>query len=147
MLRTPNGYIPADDAQAECLRRHKTGKLYRMEFKEVRNGKFLRKFFAMLNVGFDAFEPGGKEWKGEPVAKNFDRFRKDCTILAGFYEATYDINGGVKLEAKSIAFGNMDEDEFERVYSAVADVLLSRVLKNYTRADLDRVVDQILGFV
>jgi hypothetical protein len=41
----------------------------------------------------------------------------------------------------------MDEDEFTQVYSKVADVLLQKVLRNYTRGDLDRVVNEILGFV
>jgi hypothetical protein len=57
------------------------------------------------------------------------------------------LNGEAKARAKSIAFGNMAEDEFERVYSAVADVILQRVLRNYTREDLDRVVDEVLRFV
>lgn len=147
MLRTPTGYVPSDEHEAERLRRHKVGKLYRMEFTEVRNPKFHRKFMAMLNVGFDAFEPTVKQFRGQPVAKNFDRFRKDCVIMAGFFDANYDINGDAKLTAKSISFANMSEEEFERVYNEVANVLLRKVLKNYTRDDLDQVVDQILNFV
>ena len=42
----------------------------------------------------------------------------------------------------------MDDLEFERVYSAVADVLLAGVLVRYAgRDELDSVVDKLLGFV
>lgn len=146
MIKTQQGYIPSTPDDADRLKRHKVGKVYRMDFTEIRNAKFHRKFFAMLNVGFDAWEPDQKEYKGILVEKNFDRFRKDCVILAGFYDAAYDINGEVRLTAKSISFANMEEEEFGKLYNAVSNVLLRKVLKNYSRADLDAVVDQILGF-
>ena len=41
----------------------------------------------------------------------------------------------------------MDDFVFETVYSAVADVLLQGVLIRYKRADLDRVVAEMLRFV
>jgi len=54
----------------------------------------------------------------------------------------------MKLKAKSISFANMDDAEFEKVYSAVADVLLNGVLVRYSgRSELDVVVNQILGFL
>ncbi len=54
----------------------------------------------------------------------------------------------MKLKAKSIRFSKMDDAEFEQVYSAVADVLLTHVLTRYAnRADLDRVVEQVMRFV
>ena len=39
------------------------------------------------------------------VLKNFDRFRKDLTVLSGFYNATYTFRGDVRLEPKSLSFG------------------------------------------
>ncbi len=148
LIKTPQGYfIPADEQFQESCKRFKVGQTIRADIKAMRNYKFHKKFFAMLDVGFDAWEPDQKEYKGMPAQKNRTRFRKDCTIAAGFYTTTYDINGNVKLEAKSISFANMDDDEFEKLYSAVADVLLQRVLRNYTREDLDNVVNQMMGFL
>jgi hypothetical protein len=49
--------------------------------------------------------------------------------------------------AKSIAFGNMDQDEFDLLYSAVCDVVLTRILKNYDREQLDEVMDRLTGFL
>ena len=148
LIKTPQGaFVPTDDIQLEACKRFKAGSTIRADISAMRNGKFHRKFFAMLDVGFDAWEPPQSEFRGLPVQKNRERFRKDCIIAAGFYEVVSNINGDVRAEAKSISFASMDDEEFERVYSAVANVLLQRVLINYTRADLDSVVDRILGFV
>lgn len=126
------------------------GEMAVVEMVFPRNPKFHRKFFALLNVGFDAWEPPRKRrtYKGMPVQKNFEQFREDVTIAAGFYDQTFDLSGRLRLKAKSIRFSGMDDAEFERVYSAVADVLLAGVLVRYAgREELDSVVDQIMGFV
>lgn len=124
------------------------GDLIAVELTFPRNAKFHRKFFAMLQVGFEAWEPAFEvSVGGQPVAKNFERFRKDVTILAGFYEPAFALDGTLELEAKSISFANMDDAEFEQVYSAVANVLLAKVLRNYTREDLDEHVDRLMGFL
>ena len=131
---------------AELLKRFKLGDIAKGKFTKVRNPKFLAKFFAMLNVGFDAFEPV-TEWKGHRVQKNYDRFREDVIITAGYFDIVPLLNGEFKAKAKSISFAGMEEPEFEKLYSEVANVLLEKVLTNYTRDDLDNVVNQILGFV
>lgn len=121
------------------------GQIVNIEASFPRNLKFHRKFFALLNLGFEAWQPATK-FKGMEIAKDFDQFRSDVTILAGFYEQTFTLDGAMSLKAKSIAFGSMEEPEFEALYSAVVNVLLQRVLTTYEdRAQLDAVVDQILG--
>lgn len=148
LTKTPQGYlIPLGESEADKCKRFKIGSTVRAEVSALRNGKFHRKFFVMLTVGFEAFDPPESEHKGLPVQKNFERFRKDCIIAAGFYDAVVNLNGEVRAEARSMSFASMDDEEFERVYSAVANVLLQRVLRNYTRADLDEVVERMLGFV
>ena len=125
------------------------GEIVDVEFKTIRNAGFHRKFFVLLGVGFDAWDPAGPRkkhrYRGEPIVKNEDQFRKEVTILAGFFEQRYSLDGTMTLDAKSIAFANMEQPEFEDLYSKVADVLLTRVLTKYTAADLDRVVNEILA--
>lgn len=125
------------------------GELAQVEITIPRNPKFHRKFFALLNLGFDAWEPPCNMFYDELlVTKNFEQFREDITIAAGYYEVTHDLHGNLKLRAKSISFSNMDDTEFEKVYSAVADVLLRDVLKTYAgRAELDDVVNKVMGFL
>jgi len=115
-----------------------------------RNSRFHRKFFAMLDVGFEAWEPDRKHktYKGQPMAKNREQFRSDVLILAGFYEQTFNLKGEMAIRAKSISFAKMDDADFEQVYSAVADVLLEKVLVTYKgRAELDSVVERMVGFL
>ena len=148
LLKTPQGsFVPLDEEQADACRRFKVGSTIRAEVASMRNSKFHRKFFAMLDIGFDAWEPPESEHRGLPVQKNRNRFRKDCIIAAGFYDPVANINGDVRAEAQSIKFSRMDQEDFEKLYSAVANVLLQKVLTNYTRQDLDDVVAQIVGFV
>ena len=146
LQRVPSGFVPADDDAEEKCKRFKIGSLVNLDVHEVRNYNFHKKFFALLKVGFDHWEPPVGEHHGMPVQKNFERFRKDVVIAAGFYDLVSNIRGDVRAEAKSIAFGSMSEDEFGKLYNAVVDVLLQRVLKNYKRDDLDHVVKQIMDF-
>lgn len=125
------------------------GEITFLQFIVPRNGKFHRKFFALMNVGFEMWEPNRKRksYKGMAVEKNFDQFREDITILAGFYEQTFNFKGAMKLRAKSISFASMDDGEFEMLYQAVVTVLLRDVCKTYLgREELDAVVDRVLGF-
>jgi len=148
LIKTPSGSLaPADEESADVLRKQKIGQGFKTRLKRVRNIRFHRKFFALLNYAFDTWNPIEKEYKGEQVAKNFKQFRADITVLAGFYEMTVSLDGNVKLTPKSISFANMDETEFERLYSAVIDVLLKKIFTDQTREDVEDVVNRLLEFV
>ena len=125
------------------------GEISFLEFVIPRNPKFHRKLFALLDVGFEAWEPNRvrKSYKGRAMEKNREQFREDITIMAGFYEQTFDLKGRMVIRAKSISFAKMDDAEFELLYSAVIDVLLREVCTTYkNRAELDSVVERVIGF-
>lgn len=148
------GYTQADHAAylkfKALIEKLEAGEFLKLSYKRPRNVGFHRKFFAMLTHAFEHWEPerGRKRltYKGQPIEKNFDQFRRDVLILAGFRKATYDHRGRVHLEALSIAFDSMDEDTFAQVYEAVLKVLLADILRNYTREDFERVVEQLQAF-
>ncbi len=146
LQNTGVGLVPSSEQDKEALGVMRLGEIVKAKISRPRNIKLHRKFFALLNIGFDAWEPSEKEYRGHPVQKNFERFRHDVVIAAGFYAISPDINGNPRAIAKSLRFGTMKEAEFERVYSKVADVLLQRILTSYTKEDLDEVVEKILGF-
>lgn len=66
------------------VKRLEPGEVFDFEIVFPRNSKFHRKFFALLQVGFESWDPGRKHktHKGIPVTKNFEQFREDVTILA-----------------------------------------------------------------
>lgn len=131
------------------LKRLEAGEISLLDMVFPRNPKFHRRFFALLDVGFDAWEPNRKRktYKGRPMEKNREQFREDITILSGHYEQTFDLRGRMVIRAKSIKFASMDDIQFERLYQDVITVLLREVCIHYKdRAELDETVDRILGF-
>lgn len=152
MTRIPQGLMPAQDSDRVLLKAIALGKPVKVKVTQVRNYEFHKKYFALLNLAFDYWEPPeGKADKLMKVIKilpekNFDRFRADVTILAGYYTATYRLNGDVRLEPKSIAFSAMSEDEFEELYTKTIDVIVKHVLKNYDGDMLREIMNQVEAF-
>lgn len=147
MKATGGMLVAADEPSRAVIQGWPMGQGVRAKVTRARNLAFHRKFFALLQLGFESWEPATQSYRGRPAVKNAERFRKDVLVMAGFYTTTVNLKGEVRLEAESIAFGNMDEDRFAEVYNRVADVLLERVLRNYKREDLDRVVNELLEFL
>ena len=142
LRKVGNSYI-VDSGEDEGI---KQGEIVSAEIKRPRNYRFHKKYFALLNYAFGVWEPECLTWQGKEVGKNFDRFREDITILAGHYTLVETVMGEPKAMAKSVSFGKMTEDEFQDLYSKTIDAILKRVLKNYSREDVDKVVDNIIGF-
>lgn len=136
-----NGALyPASEEAQEYLKKVKEGEAVTVTLKRIRNYQFLKKWFSLVKYGFELWSP---DFEGE---KNFERFRRDITILAGFYEQTVRLNGEIRTEAKSISFGSMSADEFEELYGKTIDVLIKYVCSNYTGDELRAVVDTIETF-
>jgi hypothetical protein len=148
--KTPAGVlIPADVTATELLQKIKLGQPVWLDLVRARNTAFHRKWFALVGVGFEAWEPPAIEhgkWAGFVPEKDFESFRKDVTIMAGFYEVGVSITGKTKVTARSISFDKMSEDEFERLYSNTINVLLRLVLTNKTEAQLREWVDAVMRF-
>jgi hypothetical protein len=151
-IKQPGGVLrPANQADADALVKVKNGNLVHVDFVQPRNAKFHRKFFAMLGFAYEYWAPAPVLLEGmtaEPE-KNFDRFRKDVLILAGYRHAVVNIKNEVRYEADSISFANMDDMEFQDVYQAVFNVCWRMVLKNVqgmTQAIADNHILQMLSF-
>ena len=143
--------MPAHDSDRELLAKIKTGQVCKLSLTRIRNYDFHKKYFALLNLAFDYWEPPehgkGSAWSEKIlVEKNFNRFRRDIIILAGYYEATFRLNGDILIEAKSISFGSMSEDEFEELYNATITVIVKHVLQNYDEVMLKSIMAQVEEF-
>jgi hypothetical protein len=142
--------VPDNDETAEWLQKVKNGEALAAEITRPRNYKFFKKMFALARVCFDYFVEQydtGLEYKGMKAQPSFERFRKDMTILAGHYDATYDINGRVRLEAKSWSWANCSEEEQQQIYSDFINVALKKVFRmSVSEEQLRKMVDDILAF-
>jgi len=139
-------FLPSSESDAEIISALPNGEMYRVKLEKPRNTKFHRKYFALLDILFDLFDPPPAEHKGEPVIKNRERFRKDIAIACGHYSLVVNLKGEVRAEAKSISFAKMDEVEFAQLYSRTIDYGLQKIAIDKTRDQLEAWVEQILGF-
>lgn len=141
-------FAPMDEPTTEKAKKVRVGGVVHGPFKQMRNPKFHRKFFSLLNLAFDYWEPGEISSKYGTPQKNFDRFRKDAIILAGFFHISIRLDGSERIEADSISFASMDEDTFERVYNGVLNVFLERIpiMAKMGEDEINYVVDTLIGF-
>jgi hypothetical protein len=147
------GLVPADEQTREWLSKKKLGATIQCDATEMRNGAFFRKWWALVNLGFDYWQSDAAtiEFQGERVQPNFDRFRKDVTISAGFYYPVVNLKGEVRIEPESLKWSQMDEARFTKLYDSTINVLLQRVFngtvcKTMTESELRSVADQIGEF-
>lgn len=128
LIKSAGGiFTPALEHDLPRLHKFRNGEQYTAEIKLTRNPSFHRKVFAFFNFCFAHWCANRAGLEHMDEASQFDRFRKDLTILAGFYEQTVRMDGTVRTEAKSLAYANMEPDEFERCYSALINAAIKHV--------------------
>ncbi len=133
LIKMPGGmFRPANESDAEIVEKIANNRYVTADIKQVRNPAFHAKFFALLNFGYQYFEPEPQMIREMEAVKNFDRFREDVTILAGHREAVVNIKNEVRFVAKSISFGSMDELEFNELYKTVFEVIWRLVVSKST---------------
>ena len=149
-IKLANGlFAPDGDPSREFCAKVKVGQSLSAEFKKDRGYKFHQKFFGLVDVLYDVWSETCPqvEYKGQPVLPEKRRFRGDLIIMAGFYRSVFNFRGEVRLEPESISFASMDQERFEKLYSAVINVGLTKIL----REDMDEqklrdLVDQVISF-
>lgn len=151
LMRTSSGaLVPMDDEEAAKIKRIKAGSVVTATLVQMRNGKFFRKWWALAKFAFDIWADTvpAEEYKGVEVKPEFERFRKDLTIMAGYYRPVFDARNQMHLEAESISWASMDEDKFERFYSQTINVILGKVLmgRGLTDAAIRAHVDRVMEF-
>ncbi len=150
LLRTAgNAFAPADPQSLEAAQGIKIGSTVKATVTQPRNIKFHRKFFALLNLGFEHWNPPQQEWKGIKAEKSFKIYREQVTILAGYRDATFNLDGSVKVTAQSISFAKMDDLKFQDLYKAVFSVIWKKIISQcdgWSEAEMQRVLGHMEDF-
>jgi len=144
-----NTLIPFGEDGVKAVQSLKHGETVKAVITKPRNIKFHRKFFSLLNFGFDYWQPAPAEWQGIQAEKSFKIFREQTTILAGYREVTHNLDGSVKVVAKSISFAKMEDDEFEKLYKAVFNVIWRLVvskISGFTEELMENSLNQLLEY-
>lgn len=124
-IATNKGFAICPQDQ-ERYRRFKRGEQFEVEVKQGRNPQFHRKAFAFLNFCFHY-------WRGDRAflcdAAQFDEFRKEITVVAGYYDEVWSITGELTVVAKSLSYQSMEQEQFEQLYSAWIDAAMLHIFK------------------
>lgn len=107
-------FTPADDEAAEWAVKQKVGAVVYADFKQARNYLFHKKYFGMLKIAF----------QNQEEYASLETLREAVQIAAGHYEIICLLDGRKGLKSKTISFASMKQEEFERLYSDVLDVVL-----------------------
>ena len=131
-----NGVLaPLDDHDREALKKIRAGQIVQVEYKQPRNVQFHRKFFALMNLVFE----------NQDRYEQFQYFLNEIKFRVGHADQQI-IDGHVVFTPRSISFPAMDNTSFETFYSRAIDVVLAHFLQGMTAEDLDRYVQEIIGF-
>lgn len=107
LQRGLKGLEACDDIGVDTLRRIKQGEVVKVEITKPRNISFHRKFFALLNVVWQA----SGDWSS-PYALLIEL----KVNLGHIQKATIRETGEIVSVPKSISFAAMDDFEFEAFY-------------------------------
>lgn len=151
LIKDPSGVLrPATDEARQQLEKFKDGEMYMAKVTFKRKGKFHQKWIVLLEYAFGLFCETHPEVviNGIKIKPDFDRFRHDVTIMAGFCRGVINARGEARLIPESISFDSMTEERFDKLYSVSLDVIIEKVLhdKKMTAAQVDEAVKHILKF-
>jgi hypothetical protein len=151
LTKTPQGHlIPFSDEDADNLRRYKAGSTVRADIAEMRNGAYFRKWWVLAKFAFDVWceTVPQREYQGVAVQPDFERFRRDLIILAGFFRPVFAASGELRLEPESLKWSKMNEERFDKLYSATINVVLEKLLPKgrYSEVELRALVDRTMEF-
>ena len=139
-IKQPGGVlVPASDMDSDSLTKFKTGEMYEIEMKLHRNPKFHGMVFQFFTFCFSHWK-SDREFMDEKG--QFNVFRKHMTVLAGFYDEYFSIDGKARVEAKSLSYGSMEQEEFESVYQALIQVAMQKIFKGSD----DQVYNKLVSF-
>ena len=135
VVNTATGLVPETDADHELKKKMKIGATYEVTVKEVRNPKFLRLFFALLNCSWQYLT----EQQQAFFKDNIEKFRETLLIATGYTETFYDIRRQAWLEKpRSIAFDKMSEADFSDFYERAKDVIFNYFIPEVKRDEFEQ---------
>lgn len=116
--------------------REKAAKIPTMEencftIKRIRNPKFHRKYFKLLQLVFE----------NQDKYSDFEHFRQIMQMKAGYFDCVVTDKGEVYLP-RSIAYDAMDETQFSELYEKVAVVLQGfiKISRDELESEISRMI-------
>ena len=141
--------VPCDPPTIAAFNRMKNGSILEYDFKKKNHPEFHAKLFMLFITAFNYWEPGEISTEYGSPEKDFNHFRKEVTKMAGFFYVVYGIDGSFTIEAKSLKFGNMDDDERHQVYQKCLTVITEKIFPQFKDLEVEGMAqkywDEFLG--
>jgi hypothetical protein len=136
MVRTLNGLTPADDAGKEVLKRWPVGQALKVDVRKPRAHRSLRRYWGLVNLVFE----NSDQFKSTEQVHQYLKIRAGhCTHIVN--KAT----GETFLIADSINYDNLDEDEFQKVWNSVVNVVCEEILPGITQPEIEHELQKCMG--
>ena len=132
-ILTNNQYKPVGAEDYKKSLKLKPGDFVKIESWQERNLLLHKKYFAFLNTVI-YFLP--EDLKFDQL-RNIDYLRKEIMVLIGEVDFRFTMEGEKCIEVRSISFKNMDNEKFERIYSASVNAALKHYLKDISLEDFE----------
>ena len=118
--------VPVDDQALTYIRKLKDTETVRADVRRVRNPKQHRLWWALVTL----IHGQQDEWP------TIESLSKAILCAAGHGKVIKSKSGIQTLEAKSIAFGNLDQDQFDAILEKSIRVICERILPGVKSDDL-----------
>lgn len=137
MVKSLGGLKPADGRAEELLGKVKLGGTVEVEWKQPRNLKMLRLYWALCQL----------------VAENTEGYNPDnvsdlIKLGTGHYTPlrmpTKDGQSVIHYMPKSISFAAMDQTQFDKFFDSAINFVIQRLLP-VSKSDLEREVYELVG--
>ncbi|MDH5183645.1 MAG: DUF1367 family protein [Gammaproteobacteria bacterium] len=128
---TAEGLIPKDEETRLYIGRRKAGQVLSADIKMARNYENHKRFFKFVDDTFD-------------IQRHFEEkeaYRYWLTMKAGWFDPIVTPNGTTIFKARSIAFDEMEEEEFRKLFSRVIDVFLHEF--ELTENEINQVISYV----
>jgi hypothetical protein len=99
-------FIPATDPDKDKAKKIGQGEIVTVEYNKNRNYLFHKKFFALIQIGFE----------NQELYESFEHYRTHVLCEIGYCYMIFHDNGTTSKQAKSISFEALpDNNDFERL--------------------------------
>lgn len=135
LMREGNALAAAEQTSFEAIQGMKHGEYVTATVRRSRNPRHHRKLFALLKVVLE----------GQDLFPTTDDLLRALKLATGLFDTGKTIEGITYTIPRSINFASMDQATFAEWYDKVINVILTRVLPNVNKADLEARVNDIIN--
>lgn len=127
--------MPSDPVSADAIAGIPDKQQVTATIRRPRNPQHHRKLWALLTVVFEA---------QDTFATTRDLLQA-LKIATGLFTTGFTVDGMPWVEPGSIAFASMCQTDFEQWYDKAVDVILTKIIPNTQKVDLEQQVQAILA--